>query len=232
MTKPAFANRLAALLLPALLLAPTWGSAQAMERFSINGSRLSAFIVEPIDVSSPAPLVILMGGGPGNASISQDTSRWLGSGFAARGWKVVVPISPDNRSFRSSDNAALIEGLISELQKRGDIAKGKVLLAGVSNGGMSALGIAARNPNNYFGVAAVPALAGNSRALNNLKGLPVYLRIGGADSLGWAEQFADTVARLEDIGVDLDAAIIEGGPHMFPMEWETLEPWLESIKQR
>ena len=97
---------------------------------------------------------------------------------------------------------------------------------------MSALGIAARNPDNYFGVAAVPALAGNSRALENLKGLPVYLRIGGADSLGWADQYDDTVKRLEDIGVVLDAAILEGGPHMFPMDWDTLGPWLERVKGR
>ena len=71
------------------------------------------------------PLVILMGGGPGNASISQDTSRWLGSGFARRGWMVAVPISPTNRSFRGAASNALIVELISELQKRENIARGQ-----------------------------------------------------------------------------------------------------------
>jgi len=27
--------------------------------------------------------------------------------------------------------------------------------------------------------------------------------------------------------VDLDADILYGAPHMFRMEWDTLEPWLE-----
>ena len=133
----------------------------AQERITLaDGSRLGVFMVKPAEsLSQPAPLVILMGGGPGNASISRDTSIWLGGGFAERGWMVAVPVSPNNRAFRGTDNNDKVEQLIAELQKRADISSGKVLLAGISNGGMSALEIARRNPDNYLGVAAVPALA-------------------------------------------------------------------------
>ncbi len=170
-----------------------------------------------------------MGGGPGNASISRDTSQWLGSGFAQRGWMVAVPISPDNRSFRGSSNNAKVVQLIDELQKREDIAGGKVLLAGVSNGGLSALEIARRNPENYFGVAAVPALSNAGTNNDALDGFPIYLRIGGADGLDWAARFEETVHSLTEAGVELDAAIIDGAPHMFRMDWNTLQPWLEKI---
>ena len=83
---------------------------QAQERITLqDGTVLNVFLVQPSAESTQAhPLVILMGGGPGNASISQDTSRWLGSGFAERGWVVAVPISPNNRSFRGGANNALI----------------------------------------------------------------------------------------------------------------------------
>lgn len=207
--------------------------AQAQERITLqDGTVLNVFLVASENENKQRhPLVILMGGGPGNVSISQDTSRWLGSGFAQRGWMVAVPISPNNRSFRGGANNALIAELIVELQKRDDVAQGKVLLAGVSNGGMSALEIARRNPQRYFGVAAVPAISSTDTDNESLDGFPVYLRIGGADQLDWADRFDETVASLRDAGVDLDADILDGAPHMFRMEWESLEEWLDEIQR-
>ena len=201
------------------------------ERITLeDGSRLSVFIVKPAETSSqPAPLVVLMGGGPGNASISRDTSIWLGGGFAERGWMVAVPVSPNNRAFRGTDNNDKVEQLIVELQKRADISSGKVLLAGISNGGMSALEIARRNPDNYLGVAAVPALATSVVDNRSLSGFPVYLRIGGEDQLGWADRFDETANALTEAGVDLDAAILDSAPHMFRMNWESLDAWLEKV---
>lgn len=204
----------------------------AQERITLeDGSVLNVFLVAPsAESAGPHPLVILMGGGPGNASISQDTSRWLGSGFAQRGWMVAVPISPNNRSFRGADNNAKISSLITELQKRENIASGKALLAGVSNGGMSALEIARRDPQNYFGVAAIPALSSSGTDNEALRGFPVYLRIGGDDQLGWADRFEETVASLSDAGVVLNADVLYGAPHMFRMEWDSLEDWLQEIR--
>jgi poly(3-hydroxybutyrate) depolymerase len=205
---------------------------QAQERITLqDGTVLNVFLVAPENADGQAsPLVILMGGGPGNASISQDTSRWLGSGFAQRGWMVAVPISPNNRSFRGAINNGLISGLITQLQKRENIAQGKVLLAGVSNGGMSALEIARRNPQDYLGVAAVPALSGADTDNEALKDFPVYLRIGGSDQLDWADRFDETVASLTGAGVVLNADILDGAPHMFRMEWESLGYWLQEIQ--
>ena len=208
------------------------GMSVAQERITLeDGSRLAVFVVQPAETSgSPAPLLLLMGGGPGNASISRDTSIWLGGGFAERGWLVAVPVSPNNRAFRGEENNGKVEQLITELQKRENVADGKVLLAGISNGGMSALEIARRNPQNYSGVAAVPALATSVVDNRPLAGFPVYLRIGGADQLGWADRFGETVDALTEAGVDLDAAILDSAPHMFRMNWESLDAWLGKIK--
>ncbi|NKB33627.1 MAG: hypothetical protein GKR91_11070 [Pseudomonadales bacterium] len=220
-----------ALILFASLLISSLVAAQ--ERITLDdGSVLGVFMVRPAETTdSPAPLVVLMGGGPGNASISRDTSIWLGGGFAERGFNVVVPISPNNRAFRGEENNHKVEQLIVELQKRDYITSGKVLLAGISNGGMSALEIARRNPQNYFGVAAVPALATSVVDNRPLAGFPVYLRIGGADQLGWADRFGETVDALTEAGVDLDAAILDSAPHMFRMNWESLDAWLEKVTQ-
>ena len=206
---------------------------QAQERITLqDGTVLNVFLVAPENGANRAsPLVILMGGGAGNASISQDPSRWLGSGFAQRGWMVAVPISPNNRSFRGGVNNALITDLITQLQKRQNIAQGKVLLAGVSNGGMSALEIARRNPQDYLGVAAVPAISGADTDNEALRDFPIYLRIGGNDQLDWADRFDETVASLTEAGVVLDADVLDGAPHMFRMEWESLGDWLQEIQK-
>jgi predicted esterase len=216
-----------------LLCALVSTTLQAQERISLSdGTLLNVIMVAPKEVSDAAfPLVILMGGGPGNASIASDVSRWLGSGFAQRGWMVAVPISPNTLNFRGESNNAYISELINELQKRDNIAAGKVLLAGISNGGMSALEIARRNPQNYFGVAAIPALSSADTDNSALAGFPVYLRIGGADQLGWADRFEETVSSLTAAGVDLDADIIAGAAHMFRMDWSSLDPWLEEVSK-
>lgn len=215
-----------------LCLAMTFSlNALAQERIELaDGSTLSVFMVLPKDqLTEASPLVVLMGGGPDNASISKDTSQWLGSGFASRGWTVAVPISPSNRSFRGAQSNAKVEQLIAALQSRPGVKEGKVLLAGVSNGGMSALEIAKRDPPSYLGVVAVPALFSDSVKDKAFEEFPVYLRIGGQDQLGWADRFDATVANLTEAGVRLDAEVLDGAPHMFRMDWSTLGPWLEGL---
>ncbi len=222
-------NLIAPVFIVFCLLLPASG--QSQERIELgDGSELTVFLVRPSETTqSPAPLVILMGGGSGNASISRDTSIWLGGGFASRGWMVAVPVSPNNRAFRGSSNNDKVRQLADVLTARADIADGKVLLAGISNGGISALEIARRDPSRYLGVAAVPAVTSSVSDNEPLAGFPVYLRIGGEDELGWAERYEETVTTLESAGVELDAELFDGQRHMFRMDWYSLEPWLEKI---
>ncbi len=222
----------AGLLLAVLVL---WVPAMALGQETIelaDGTRLQVFIVQPAQTTeTPSSLLILMGGGPGNLSISRDTSLWLGSGFSSRGWLVAVPVSPNNRAFRGAENNGRIAELITALQARSNVAAGKVMLAGISNGGLSALEIARRNPENYYGVIAVPAVSSSVFDNRMLDGFPVYLRIGGADELGWADRFDETVSVLTEAGVDLDAAILDGAPHMFRMDWVSLDAWLARVTE-
>ena len=204
--------------------------ALAQERVTLaDGETLAVFMVRPDASEHPNRLLILFGGGPGNASIAADTSRWLGSQFAARGWLVAAPVSPDNRSFRGPRNNQRVVQLIEALRQRENIAEGKTMLAGISNGGFSALEVARRNPESYYGVIAVPALSSSEFDNRPLRGFPVYLRIGGDDELGWADRFDETVDAFTGAGVDLDAAILDSARHMFEMSWETLDPWLERV---
>ena len=217
-------------LLILLLCLSSGPPAFAQERVTLDDvETLAVFMVWPEQMEQPGRLLILLGGGPGNASIAADPSRWLGSQFAARGWVVAAPVSPDNRSVRGPRNNRKIVQWIDALQQRDNIAEGKTMLAGISNGGFSALEVARRDPENYFGVVAVPALSTSEVDNRPLRGFPVYLRIGGEAELGGADRLEETVDTFAAAGVDLDAAILDSARHMFQMSWETLDPWLERI---
>ncbi len=200
-----------------------------------DGSTIQYFLALPDEAdrnggSGTSPLAVFMGGGSGNAPISYTVFRFYARELAALGWAVAVPISPDNRSFRGA-NGDRVRQLIAFLQQRDDISTGKTLLAGISAGGMSALELAGRFPGETLGVMAVPALARDGAYLENLSGLPIYLRIGSADELGWGAEFDATVATLEQAGAILDAELLYGQPHMFGLDWDRVATWLNSLEQ-
>ena len=47
-----------------------------------------------------------------------------------------------------------------------------------------------------------------------------------------ADSFDETAEALTEAGVDLDAAILDSAPHMFRMNWESLEAWLGKVRER
>ena len=218
------------LLLVLLLMVPLCGQAQDALTLS-DGSLLEYYVVTPRNSSETAwPLAIFMGGGRGDKAIAYTAFRYYGVELARQGWVVAVPVSPDNRSFRGG-NVAKVRELIAALQDRDDVLDGKILIGGISAGGMSALEIARRNPEDFLGVMGVPAVLDDTRGYESLKDMPVYLRIGSEDELGWAQRYETTVANLQTLGVKLDADLVEGGPHMFGIDWELVKPWLDSVRQ-
>nr|AOO54619.1 alpha/beta fold family hydrolase [uncultured bacterium] len=169
-----------------------------------------------------------MGGGSGEEGIARDVQGGVGQDLADRGYVVAVPVSPNARSFRGENNR-LIPLLIETLQNDARVSKGKAMLAGISNGGMSALEVAAAAPQDYAGVMAIPALVPRGLNVSALAGMPIYLRIGDQDEAGWQDRLDETAATLRAAGAQVDAGLVFMSPHMFAMEWETLEPWLQTV---
>jgi len=224
------AARVFRLLFCACLLAPGLGLAQDSLVLE-DGSTIQYFLAMPPESggeANPWPLAVFMGGGSGNAPISYEVYRFYARELAGLGWAVVVPISPDNRSFRGA-NVDRVRELIRVVQQRDDVADGRSLLAGISAGGMSALEIARRHPDEVLGIMAVPALVRDRASLAPLAGMPVYLRIGSDDELGWGRQYDETVAAFESAGVRLDAQLLYGEPHMFGLDWDRVADWLKTL---
>lgn len=214
-----------------MLLLPALASATALERIIRldDGSTVKVFLFYPEHSGEgPWPLVMHMSGGKADEYVVR-AQFWLGAELTTRGWAIAFPVSPDDNAFFGA-NAKKIPLVIDQLQKDPNILEGKTLIAGVSNGGSSAIEIASQNPDRYFGVVAAPGIIREDAQLGNFNGLPVYLRIGENDYLRWNRQLPAIENRLKNAGAEVNAKILPGEKHVFVIDWNELHPWLDALR--
>jgi predicted esterase len=217
-------------LLLLLLMLPAWLYANTEELIKLDdGSTVKVFIFYPEERGKgPWPLCVLMPGGTANEYVAR-AQFWLGHELAKRGWAIAVPVSPDGTPFFGA-NAKKIPEVIEHLKQSDAIRPGKSLLVGVSNGGSAAIEIASRSPQNYLGVVAVPGIIKDDATIGNMQGLPVYIRIGANDSLRWNRQLPALIEKLNAADAKVNAELIPGAKHVFPIDWNDLQPWLDSLE--
>jgi poly(3-hydroxybutyrate) depolymerase len=195
-----------------------------------DGTKVKVFLFVPENSGEgPWPLCVLMSAGSGNEYVAR-AQFWLGRELSEHGWMIAVPVSPTNEPFTGT-NGQRIPKVIADLQQENDIKHGKVLLVGVSTGGSSALELAAQQPSQYQGVVAVPGMLKDLSLIKDMQGLPVYIRIGDDDMLRWDDQMPALVEALKAGNARVNARVIPGGKHIFRMDWNELEPWLESLRK-
>lgn len=208
-------------------------SAYARDRVAVitmdDGSTVKVFLFVPESSGDgPWPLCVLMSGGSGNEYVAR-AQFWLGRELSEHGWMIAVPVSPTNTPF-IGEHAQKIPEVIHALQTEPDILAGKALLVGVSTGGSSALEIAAQQPDQYQGVVAVPGMIKDLALIGDMKNLPVYLRIAKDDLFRWDKHLPALVEALEAGNARVNAKLLEGGKHVFKLDWEELEPWLDTLR--
>jgi pimeloyl-ACP methyl ester carboxylesterase len=174
----------------------------------------------------PAPLCIVLPGGAGRMPEATAAMAALGNAFAERGWVVAVLVSPDGKSFFGGAAEYVIK-IMDQLVKDPDVRQGKILLAGVSNGGMAALQVASLAPSRVSGVIAVPGALHSYVSVDDLRHLPIFLRVGADDQLNWAKSFDGTVRKLKRAGVRLDAELLHGVGHAVPIDWSDIDAWMK-----
>ncbi|HBX37726.1 MAG TPA: hypothetical protein DEG76_10740 [Pseudohongiella sp.] len=164
-----------------------------------DGSEVKVFLFEPDNHGEgPWPLSVLMPGGGGNEYVAR-AQFWLGRELARQGWMIAVPVTTDGSTF-DGENGYKIPAVIAHLQSQAGILPGKALLVGVSTGGSSALALAAQQPDQYHGVVAVPGILRDLSIIQDMKNLPVYVRIAQNDLFRWDHALPDMVTALEQAG--------------------------------
>lgn len=212
-----------------LLLATSTRNLLAAEEFLslADGTAIKVLYFAPKTAVVESRLALLISGANSNTFMAR-AQFWLGKELVSRGWSIAVPIAPDSTGF-GGENAHLLPEITSQLQALHGQNSSKPLLIGISSGGTTAMEIALRYPTSYSGVVAAPGLV-QSENLQALQGLPVYLRIGEKDDFRWNRQLHTMAGKLRDAGAEVDAAIVADAKHIFQLDWNSLENWLNSLK--
>ena len=194
-----------------------------------DGNSVKVLFFEPADSNEAPPLALLVAGGSSNEFMAR-AQFWMGKEMVGRGWAIAVPISTEGRMY-FVDNPRLFPEIIGLLRDSHDLQQGKTLLVGISSGGSAALAIAAQDPRHYLGVVATPGRVWDDSIFENLNGLPIYLRIGEKDNFRWNRRLQGAVELLHRAGANVDAAIMPEAKHIFRLDWENLEDWLQDLQQ-
>lgn len=194
----------------------------------VGDEQIKVLYFEPEGVEA-APLAVVISGGS-NSEFMARAQFWMGKEMVSRGWAIAVPISPGGRSY-FTEHAEHFPALIEDLRRVHELKPGKTLLVGISSGGSAALEIAAHRPEHYLGVVATPGRLARDAKLDGLNGLPVYLRVGEKDDFRWNKSLGRVVQQLTSAGARVDAAEVPGARHIFPLNWQELEPWLVEVQR-
>ena len=222
-------SALPVLVLTAIISFTAPASAAKADTFMLpDSSKIEVFLaLPPSTIQSDKGLVLCLGGGPANRSQAESALNYF-KGLVERGWTAASPVSPDGKPL-FGENGRKMPQLIQLLQKRPGIPHGKVLLAGQSNGGIAAFEIAALIPQQILGVIALPGVLSPATDLDQLQGLPVFLRLGAKDELNWGNHYPSVVKHLTQAQVKLDAKLLPTAGHGVPLAWDELDPWLATL---
>ncbi len=206
-------------------------TAQAAEEtvFLTGGDAIKLYFFRPEPALEPPRLAILISGGS-NDEYMAEVQYWIGKEMVTRGWAIAVPISPKGGNY-FVDEADVFPRLLDFIAASHDLHNSKPLLFGVSQGGSAALAIAAQNPSLYSGVIATPGRLSKAAEIGDLKGLPIYLRIGEKDTFHWHKQLPEMVNTLYNAGANVNAGLVPNGRHLFQLDWADFDIWLDQLKQ-
>ncbi len=156
------------------------------------------------------------GGGQDMRIVENMVKRNYQQQAEARGYIVVMPAAPDGVLFFEGSEKVVPE-FVAKLLKDYKIQSNKFHIAGVSNGGISAFHIAARNPEYFLSLTGFPGYlidANDARvaALGKLCG-GIYMHVGELDS-GWREDMDEQSKKLKAKGYNVRFSVEKGEQHI------------------
>jgi predicted esterase len=142
--------------------------------------------------------------------VVEGLERWIDD-FRREGWTVISPVAPEGGQFMRR-HLPLVTEILSAARARHGISDGPVRLFGMSNGGISALEVAARHPDLFTSVTVAPGYLRSTELVGALSSLPVNVVAGERDS-GWLERGRALVEGLREEGGRAHLRVVRGEGH-------------------
>ncbi len=200
------------------LLTALNSSASVVEKsLKVAGVDVQYKVVLP-DGYDPAlsyPAILAFGGGPQTMNtVDAILSRNLQAEAERRGYIVVAPAAPGGVLFFEGGER-IFPGFLDAILKDYHIVDGKFHIAGVSNGGIAALHVAAANPRYFLSVTALPGYLWepSEKKLLALTKMCVYLYVGENDEYRWHDEMKREAEFLSVHGAVAKYSVEKGEPH-------------------
>ncbi len=193
-------------------------SAEVLDKVkNIGGVEVHYKLILPngYDPAKAYPAVLAFPGGPQTMSIVQGTvdRNWRAQA-ERRGYIVVVPAAPDGDLF-FEEGARVFPEFIARLMADFKVDGGKLHIAGMSNGGLSAFHIAAMYPQYFLSVTGFPgylidATAARVRALSSMC---INMHAGELDP-DWRDAMKQQSEQFRALGYKVRFTVEQGQPHI------------------
>ncbi len=183
----------------------------------IGGLTVSYKVVLPdgYDADQTYPAIIAFGGGPQTmATVDRILERNLQTQAEARGYIVVAPAAPGGQLFFRG-GAQIFPEFLELILSEYHIEGGMFHAAGVSNGGIAALHVAAANPQYFRSVTAFPGFMWEATPakLQDISEMCVFMYVGENDRYRWHAEMMREVEYINAQGGVARYHVEEGQPH-------------------
>jgi len=167
------------------------------------------------DAAKTYPAILAFGGGPQTMNtVDGILSRNFQAEAEKRGYIVVSPAAPDGDLF-FEEGDRIFPDFLKMILAEYKIQGGKFHIAGVSNGGIASMHIAAAHPQYFLSATAFPGYMWEpSRAkLDAISKMCVFMYVGENDEYRWHDEMRAEVEYLRAKGTVARYTVEKGQPH-------------------
>jgi poly(3-hydroxybutyrate) depolymerase len=192
--------------------------AEVLEKtMSAGGTIVHYKIVLPngFDPAKSYPGILAMGGGPQTMNtVDGILARNFRADAEKRGYIVVAPAAPDGDLFFEEGDRIFPE-FLKNIMADYKIQDNKFHIAGVSNGGIAALHVAAANPQYFLTVTAFPGYMWEPtiEKLQAISKMCVFMYVGEFDPYMWHNEMKAEAEYLRSKGTLARYTVEKGQPH-------------------
>jgi poly(3-hydroxybutyrate) depolymerase len=167
------------------------------------------------DPAKAYPAILAFGGGPQTMNtVDNILNRNFRAEAEKRGYIVVAPAAPDDQLF-FQEGAHIFPEFLKMILADYKIQDDKFHIAGVSNGGIAALHVAATNPQYFLSITAFPGYMWrpSGAKLLAISKMCVFMYVGELDPYMWHGEMRNEADFLRLKGAVAHYNVEQGQPH-------------------
>jgi poly(3-hydroxybutyrate) depolymerase len=199
------------------LAAPPLHAEMFLKQKKVAGVNVVYRVVLPdgYDPSKAYPAILALGGGPQTMNtVDSILMRNFKAEAEKRGYIVIAPAASEGDLF-FEDGARIFPAFLKMMLADYKIQGGKFHIAGPSNGGISALHVAAANPSYFLSITAFPGYMWQPTPakLEAISNICVFMYVGELDEYMWHGEMQREAEFLRARGTVARYTVEKGQPH-------------------